>query len=82
MSEQVVLQPPDDDDDMSLEALQATLAAIQKQSNPIKLVSERTCVDILINLQQIHPLHLITCTNGKEFITTQKLNKEIIQEVN
>ena len=44
-------------------------------------LSERNCVEIIQRLQEQHLIELIYTTDGKEFLTSQELSKEIREEL-
>jgi hypothetical protein len=63
-----------------LATLQKKFLDIQKQGTGFKL-SERTVVDIIQKVLDRGKIKLIFTNNGKEFVTEQKISKEISDEI-
>ena len=59
-----------------LEALRAQFMALQA-APPQQRISESTCVDVLQLLLQQQLLRLLPSSNGKEFITPERLEHEL-----
>ena len=51
------------------------------KNSPYFRLSERNCVEIVQLLQQQKLIDLIYTTDGKEFLTSQELGKEIREEL-
>lgn len=61
-------------------ALKRELAAVQEEDTTHRL-SERNCVEIIMKLVKLGLLDIIYTTNGKEFVTPQKLSLELQDEL-
>ena len=59
-----------------LEALRAQFLSLQA-APPQQRISESTCLDVLQLLLQQQLLRLLPSSNGKEFITPEKLEQEL-----
>ena len=60
--------------------LQADLASVQKAESSQKL-SERNCVEIVNHLIAIDLLEVLFTLDGKEYVTPQRLEREIRDEL-
>ena len=64
-----------------IQALQAKLAAAQKNTSKQKL-SERNMIEIVETLKSMGLVDLITTTDARSYVTPEQLKKEIIENVN
>lgn len=61
-------------------ALQRELAAAQETSSLSRL-SERNCVELVMKLQELSLVDLIFSRTGKEYLTPQQVEREILDEI-
>eukprot|EP00746_Dinoflagellata_sp_MGD_P126431 gnl/MRDRNA2_/MRDRNA2_61275_c0_seq1.p1 gnl/MRDRNA2_/MRDRNA2_61275_c0~~gnl/MRDRNA2_/MRDRNA2_61275_c0_seq1.p1 ORF type:complete len:723 (-),score=220.34 gnl/MRDRNA2_/MRDRNA2_61275_c0_seq1:3-2171(-) len=61
--------------------LQQQLMAAQATAN-VKKLHERNCVELVVKLISNGAVQLIMSTNGKEWLTPERLQKEIVEAIN
>ena len=61
-----------------IEALQNELEQVQ-QENVSSRLSDRNCVELVLKLKALGLVELINTTNGKCYLTPQRLEKDILR---
>ena len=64
-----------------IEALQNELEAVQKE-NVASRLSDRNCVELVLKLKSLGLVELINTTNGKCYLTPERLEKDILSTLN